>query len=94
MVWALFLLRPYLQGTRFVVRTDHKALRWMLHMDGAHGRLVRWRLRLAKFDYTVETKPGRYHHAADTMSRLETTGVDKTPIPEELPLLTLANFAR
>lgn len=94
MVWALFLLRPYLQGTRFVVRTDHKALRWMLHMDGAHGRLVRWRLRLAEFDYTVETKPGRYHHAADTMSRLETTGVDKTPIPEELPLLTLANFAR
>lgn len=60
MVWALFLLRPYLQGTRFVVRTDHKALRWMLHMDGAHGRLVRWRLRLAEFDYTVETKPGRY----------------------------------
>lgn len=94
-VWALFLLRPYLLGTRFMVRTDHSALKWMLHMDGAHGRLSQWRLRLAEFDYIVETRAGAAHHAADTMSRLKTTGVDTKPIPEEIPcLLTLANLAR
>ena len=93
-VWALFLLRPYLQGTRFIVRTDHTALKWMLHMDGAHGRLARWRLRLAEFNYTVESRPGQHHHAADVMSRLATTGADDRPIPDEIPsLLTLANFA-
>lgn len=92
-VWALFLLRPYLEGTRFVVRTDHTALKWMLHMDGAHGRLARWRLRLAEFQYTVESRPGQHHHAADFMSRLDTTGYDRGPIPDEIPsLLTLANF--
>ena len=36
--WASLLLRPHIVGTRFTVRTDHAALKWMLHMDGAHGR--------------------------------------------------------
>lgn len=94
-VWALFLLRPYLLGTRFAVRTDHTALKWMLHMDGAHGRLARWRLRLAEFQYSVESRPGQHRHATDVMSRLATTGDDKGPIPDEIPtLLTLANFVQ
>lgn len=94
-IWALFLLRPYLQGTRLVVRTDRTALKWMLHMDGAHGRLARWRVRLAEFNYTVESRPGQHHRAADVMSRLATTGDDKGPIPDEIPsLLTLANFVQ
>jgi len=93
-VWALFMLQPYVQGTRFVVRTDHSALRWMLHMDGAHGRRARWRLRLAEFDYLVETRAGAAHHAADTMSRLATPSVDTRPIPEEIPCLALANSSR
>jgi len=42
-VWASLLLRPYVEGTRFTVPTDHKALKWMLHMDSAHGRLARRR---------------------------------------------------
>jgi len=66
-VWASLLLRPYIQGTRFTVRTDHAELEWMLHMDGAHGRLARWRLRLVEFDYVVQTRPGASHDAADTM---------------------------
>jgi len=49
-VWASLLLRPHIVGTRFTVRTDHAALKWMLHMDGAHGRFARWGLRLAEFD--------------------------------------------
>jgi len=46
-VWASLLLRPYIEGTRGTVRTDLAALKWMLHMDGAHGRLALWRLRFA-----------------------------------------------
>jgi len=84
-VWASLVLRPYIEGTRFTVRTDQAALKWMLHMDGAHGRLARWRLRLAEFDYLVQTRPGASHHAADTMSRISTPAVDDGPYPTRYP---------
>jgi len=93
-VWAIFMLRPYVQKTWFIVRTDHSALRWMLDMDGAHGRLARWRIRLSELDYLDETRAGAAHHAADTMSRIATPAVDTRPVPEEIPGLTLANFSR
>jgi len=31
-VWACFLLRPYLEGLEFLIRTDHSSLRWLLNM--------------------------------------------------------------
>lgn len=64
-------------------------------MDGAHERLALWRLRLAEFNYTVESRPGHHHHAADVMSRLATAGAYQGPIPDEIPaLLTMANFSK
>jgi len=60
-------------------------------MDGAHGRLARWRLRLAEFDYVVQTRPGASHHAADTMSRISTPARDEGPIPDAVPCLALPN---
>jgi len=90
-VWASLLLRPYVDGTRFTVRTDHTALKWMLHMDGAHGRLVRWRLQVAEFEYVVQRRPGASHHAADTMSRISTPAGDEGAIPDAVPCLALPN---
>jgi len=49
---------------------DHAALNCMLHMEGALGRLARWPLRLAEFDYVVQTRPGASNHAADLKSRI------------------------
>jgi len=90
-VWASLLLRPYIEGTRFTVCTDHAALKWMLHMDGAHGRLARWRLRLAEVVYVVQTRPDASHHAANTMSRISTPAVDDGAIPDAVPCLALPN---
>jgi len=90
-VWASLLLRPYIEGTRSTVRTDHAALKWMLHMYGAHGRLAQWRLRLTAFDYVVQTRRGASHHAADTMSGISTPAVDDWAIPDAVPCLALPN---
>jgi hypothetical protein len=59
--------------------TDHQALRWVLKLADAQGRLARWRLRLAEFDFQVEYRPGASNHAADTMSRLTTNS--SLPVP-------------
>ena len=85
------LLRPYIEGTRFTVRTDHAALKWMLHMNMAHGRLARSRHRLSEFDYVVQTRPGASHHAADTMSRISTPAVDEGSVQDAVPCLALPN---
>jgi hypothetical protein len=53
--WAVKLLRPYLEGNRFTVRTDHIALTWLFNADGSStSRLTRWRLGLAQFDFIVK----------------------------------------
>ena len=90
-VWEALLLRFLVEGTCFTVCTDHAALKWMLHMDGAHGRLARWRLRLMEFDCVVQTRTGSSHHAADTMSRILTPARDEVAIPDAVPCLAFHN---
>ena len=88
-VWASFLLRPSVKGPCFTVRSDDAALNWMLHMNGAYGRLARWRLWLAKFDYVVKTRLGASHYKADTMSRISTPAGDKRAGHVAVPCLAL-----
>ena len=74
-VWGVLILRPYLLGTQFTVRTDQHALRWLLNLTNVSGRLARWRLRLAEYEFEVEYRPGVKHQLADGMSRLRTASV-------------------
>lgn len=84
-VWAVLILRPYLEGSRFTIRTDHQALKWLMNLSDASGRLQRWRLRLQPFEYDIVHRPGVKHQAADAMSRLNTTGTDQTDLDDEIP---------
>jgi RNase H-like domain found in reverse transcriptase len=45
-VWEILHLRPYLEGQKFIIRTDHHSLWWVLNLSDAQGCLARWRLRL------------------------------------------------
>jgi len=38
-VWAVSMLRPYIEGTHFLIRCDHLALRWVL-TRGCHGYIT------------------------------------------------------
>jgi RNase H-like domain found in reverse transcriptase len=88
-VWAVLLLRPYLERTRFVVRTDHSALQWLLTISEPQGRLARWRIRLSEYDFEVKYKPGRCHQMADAMSRLPTEAYDESCIDDDIPCFAL-----
>ncbi len=79
-VWAVLHLRLYLERTRFTVRTDHHALKWALFLAKAEGRLAKWRLRLAEFDFDVVYRPGVKHSAPDALSRVESANGDRSTL--------------
>ena len=86
MVWDVRLLRTYIEGTTFLIRCDHKALKWILATTACtDNRLNRWRILLSEFEYDVEYKPGPQHAVADALSRIPTEGLDGRPISQEIP---------
>src|SRR5215510_1502602 len=61
--------RCYLYGKKFVLRTDHAALKYLHTFADNNSRLLRWSLRLAEFDFTVEHRPGTQIRHVDSLSR-------------------------
>jgi len=95
-VRASLELRPYLEGDRFLVRTDHDCLRCIHNTEGSgNPRLARWRLRLRELEFDVAYKPGMTHYLADSISRLESGASDATVFDDAVPVFaTRANTVR
>ena len=88
MVWAVGLLRRYIEGTKFLIRCEGKALKWILTTTACTNiRLNRCHILLSEFDYDVGYKPGPQHAMADALSRLPTEGLYIGPISQEIPTL-------
>jgi RNase H-like domain found in reverse transcriptase len=79
------ILRPYLEGVAFTVRSDQVALRWLLSFKDPSGRLARWRLRLADFYFIIQYRPGIKNNLADGCSRLPSEGSDKMDFDDDVP---------
>lgn len=90
-VWAVLLICPYLEGTKFTIRTDHDSLRSILNIIDATGRLARWELRLSEFEYDAVHRAGIKNQAADALYRLPTTGHDITPLDDDIPVALVEN---
>jgi len=69
----------YLAGRKFKIVTDSVAARTILdsNYDKGGGRLTRWRLSLADFDYDIVHRAGERHMDADLFSR--------NPLPSTSP---------
>lgn len=68
-LWAIEKLRPYIEGSRFTVITDHYSLCWLNKLNSPSGRLARWAVRLQQFDFDVIHRKGKYHVVPDALSR-------------------------
>ena len=68
-IWACENVRPYIIGSKVLIKTDHKSLEWL--KQSKIPRLVRWACRLEEFDYEIEYQPGKYNKCADALSRLK-----------------------
>jgi len=52
------------------IYTDHQALLGLLRKDDAHGRIVRWQVRLAEYDVEYIHIPGKENVLANGLSRM------------------------
>jgi len=68
-VYSVNHFRPYLYGHKFLLVTDHKPLVWLHSVKDPTSRLLRWRLKLAEYEYTVAYKAGKTNLNADALSR-------------------------
>jgi hypothetical protein len=82
-VWATKYFRCYLYGKKFLVRTDHSGLRYLLKFTDNNMRLMRWSLRLAEFDFDIEHMPGTKMGRVDALSQHIAAVSEKVPLTEE-----------
>ena len=67
-VYGMLTLAPYLWGVHFFLETDHRNLMWLYKATAP--KLIRWRLRIQAFNFTVRHIPGATNIFADEMSRV------------------------
>jgi hypothetical protein len=70
--WACEKFSTYILGKHIELETDHKPLVPLLnnkHLDSLPPRILRFRLRLMRFAYTMSHVPGKSLYTADTLSR-------------------------
>lgn len=83
MLWSILTLPLYIEGTRFLVRSDHKPLRWLIDIDDSTERLIRWRLRLSPFDLDIAQRPCRKHRTPDAGLRLTSPTEHEYPVVDD-----------
>ena len=85
--WACDKFHNYILGREFEIETDRKPLVPLLtskHLDNLPPRILRFRLRLARFCYTIQHVPGKFLYTADTLSRAPIHGEKDAELEEEV----------
>ncbi|XP_036150748.1 uncharacterized protein LOC118648534 [Monomorium pharaonis] len=88
-VYSTHYFRPYLYGNKFKLVTDHKPLVWMHSVKDPTSRLMRWRLKLAEYEFEIVYKAGKTNVNADALSR---NPVIKRDIQDTTAVLPLEAF--
>lgn len=68
-VWALQKLNPYLWGSKFEIRTDHKPLVNFFKNPIKNAKITRWSILLSEYACKICYCPGKQNDKADLLSR-------------------------
>ncbi|OMO73136.1 reverse transcriptase [Corchorus capsularis] len=66
---AIHKWRQYLIGRPFVIYTDQQSIRNMMNQTVQTPEQQKWLVKLLRFQYSIEYKPGHQNSAADALSR-------------------------
>ena len=86
LVWACEKFGDYAIGKDITLETDHKPLVPLLgktNLDCLPPRVLRFRIRLMRFSYTITHIPGKQLYTADTLSRAPVATPDSTHLAED-----------
>jgi hypothetical protein len=86
LVWACEKFADYVIGMSFVLETDHKPLVPLLgkmNLDSLPPRILRFRIRLMRFQYAIYHVPGKLLYTADTLSRAPSSSPAASHIKED-----------
>ena len=78
-VYSVLQYRLYLYGRKFTLVTDHKPFFGFRSCKDGNARVLRWRLKLAEYEYDVVSEVGKTNANADALSR---NPVDVTEIED------------
>lgn len=68
-IFGIEKFRPYVEGVKFRVITDHYSLLWLYNLKSPSPRLGRWAVRLSQFNFEVIHKKGILNVVPDGLSR-------------------------
>lgn len=68
--FAINHFRPYIYGTVFTVKSDHRPLIYLFGLKDPSSKLTRIRLELEEYNFVVEHIPGKDNVGADALSRM------------------------
>lgn len=76
--------RPYVEGHKFKVITDHSSLKWLMSQKDLTGRLARWSMKLSQFEFTIEYRKGSLNIVPDALSRSFSEAIEEMSFPINL----------
>ncbi|GFW94963.1 hypothetical protein TNCV_1464611 [Trichonephila clavipes] len=68
-VKAIEHFHHYLYGQKFLLRTDHASLTWLMNFKNTEGQVARWIQRLNEYYFDIRHRKGSSHGNADALSR-------------------------
>ncbi|GJP83892.1 hypothetical protein CLOP_g13993, partial [Closterium sp. NIES-67] len=89
-VWAVELFRPYLQGRKFTLVTDHQPLLWLMTNQTLKDRNARWAMHLQEFEFDVKHRPGKDLQHVDGLTRQRQEGDERREVRAEAALTCMA----